>query len=152
MNFCEFLREHTMKAINFKKKTIKLLTKKQQKSWKCFLISASTITGCVSISAFASLIGIPTGITSFAIGLKICAITAGIKRYKSIIKKKKKKHDKRVLLAKSKLNRVKVVFSKSLIDSNISHDELVLINSVLKEYDEVKEEIKNLKTKILVYS
>ena len=55
-----------------------------------FLILASTITGCVSISAFASLIGIPIGITSSAIGLKICAITAGIKKYKSIIKKKKK--------------------------------------------------------------
>ena len=44
-----------------------------------FLILASTITGCVSISAFASLVGIPIGITSSAIGLKICAITAGIK-------------------------------------------------------------------------
>ena len=52
-----------------------------------FLILASTITGCVSISAFASLVGIPIGITSSAIGLNICAITAGIKKYKSIIKK-----------------------------------------------------------------
>ena len=56
-----------------------------------FPILASTITGCISISAFASLIGIPIGITSSAIGLKVCAITAGIKKYKSIIKKKKKK-------------------------------------------------------------
>ena len=54
-----------------------------------FLILASTITGCISISAFAFLIGIPTGITSSAMELKICARTAGIKRYKSIIKKKK---------------------------------------------------------------
>ena len=65
---------------------------------------ASTITGCISISAFASLIGIPIGITSSAIGLKICAITAGIKKYKSTIKKIKKKHDIIVFLAKSKLN------------------------------------------------
>ena len=43
-----------------------------------FVILASTITGCISISAFASLIGIPIGITSSAIELKICAITAGI--------------------------------------------------------------------------
>ena len=85
-----------------------------------FLILASTITGCVSISAFASLIGIPIGITSSAIGLKICAITAGIKKYKSI--KKKKKHDKTVLLAKSKLNSKKVLISKALIESIISHD------------------------------
>ena len=68
------------------------------------LILASTITGCISISAFASLIGIPIGITSSAIGLKICAITAGIKKYKSTIKKIKKKHDIIVFLAKSKLN------------------------------------------------
>ena len=45
-----------------------------------FLILASTITGCVSISAFASLVGIPIGITSSAIGLKICAITSGTEK------------------------------------------------------------------------
>ena len=47
-----------------------------------FLILALTITGCNSISAFLSLIGIPIGITSSAIGLKICALTAGIKKYR----------------------------------------------------------------------
>ena len=57
-------------------------------------ILASTITECISISVFASLFGIPVGITSSAIGLKISAIAAGIKKYKSIIKRKKKKHDK----------------------------------------------------------
>ena len=61
-----------------------------------FLILASAITGCISISDSAFLIGIPTGITSSAIGLKICGIAAGIKN--SIIKKKKKMHDKIVLL------------------------------------------------------
>ena len=54
-----------------------------------FLISASAITGYVSISRFASLIIIPIEITG-SIGLKICAIIAAIKKYKSIIKKKKK--------------------------------------------------------------
>ena len=70
-------------------------------------------------------------ITSFEIGLKLCAITAGIKKYKSIIKKKEKKHDKIVLLAKSKVNGI-VLISKALIDSNISHDAFILINNVLK--------------------
>ena len=42
------------------------------------LIAISTITGCVSISTFASLVCIPIRITSFAIGLKNCVITAGI--------------------------------------------------------------------------
>ena len=55
-----------------------------------FPILASTITACVSISAFASLVGIPIGSTSYAIGLKICAIAAGIKKYKPVIKKEKK--------------------------------------------------------------
>ena len=109
-------------------------------------IVISTITGCVSISAFASLVGIPIGIASSTIGLKICVITAGIKKYKSIIKKKKKKHDKIVLLAKSKLNSIEVLISKALINSVISHDEFVLINNALKEYNKMKEEIKNSKS------
>ena len=110
-----------------------------------FLILAFTITGCISISAFASLIGIYIGITSSAVGLNIYAITAGIKKYKSITKKKKKNHDKIVFLGKSKLNKIEVLISKALINSNISHDELVLIDNVLKKYNEMKEEIKNLK-------
>ena len=45
------------------------------------LIVIYTITGCVSISAFPSLVGISIGITRCAIGLKICAVTAGLKVY-----------------------------------------------------------------------
>ena len=56
-----------------------------------FLILVSTVTRCVSISSFASVVGIPIGITSSAIGLKISVITARIKKYRSIIKEKKKK-------------------------------------------------------------
>ena len=81
-----------------------------------------------------------------AIELKISAIPAGIKKYKSVIKKKNKKHDKIVLLAKSKLNSIEVLISKAFIDSVISHDEFVLINNLQKEYDKMKEEVKNLKT------
>ena len=55
-----------------------------------FLILASEITGCFSISVFASFVGIPMGITSSAVGLEFCAITAAIKKCKSIIKKKRK--------------------------------------------------------------
>ena len=51
-----------------------------------------------------------------------------------------------VLLAKSKLNSIRVLISKALIDTNISHDKFVLINNVLEEYDNMKEEIKNLET------
>ena len=120
-----------------------------------FLILASKITGYTSISVSASFLGIPIGITSSAIRLKICAITAGIKKFKSIIKEKKK-HDGTVFLEKSKLNSTEVLISKVSIVSVISHDEFVLINNVLKEYNEMKEDVKNLKTyssllKVLVY-
>ena len=60
------------------------------------------------------------------------------------------KHDKKVLLAKTKLNRIEFFISKALIDPDISHDKLVLINNVLKEYDDMKEEL-NSSMKILVY-
>ena len=64
-----------------------------------------------------------------------------------MINKKKKKHDKIVLLAKSKLYRIEVLTPRALIDSNISYDEFLLINNVLndedKENDEMEEEIKN---------
>ena len=51
-----------------------------------------------------------------------------------------------MLLAKSKSNSKEVLISEALNDSVISHDRFVLINNVLKEYNEMKEEIKNLKT------
>ena len=55
------------------------------------------------------------------------------------------------MLAKSKLTSViKVLISKAFIDSNISHDEIVLINNELNEFYAMKEEIKNLKTKKLI--
>ena len=58
------------------------------------LILASKVTGCISIFAFASLVGIPIGITNYAGAIKICVRTDRIKKYKSLIKKKKKKHGK----------------------------------------------------------
>ena len=96
------------------------------------LIGISIFTGCVSISAFASLVGFTIGTASSTIWLEICVITAGIKKYKLIIKKKKKKHDQIVLLAKTKLSSIELLVSKALIDSNISDDEFVLVNDVLK--------------------
>ena len=139
------IRNYLIEAINQNE----LMSKKHKKV--CIILNyidhplvvISAITGCVFISAFTSLVGIPIGITNSAIGLKICVITAGIKKYKSIIKKKKKKHGKTVLLTKPKLNSIEVLISKAITDSNISHDEFVLINNVLKKFYDMKEEIKN---------
>ena len=60
------------------------MSKKYKKTWKYLnyvehlLILVSTITGYVSISEFSLLVCVPVGITSFAVGIKIFAITAGI--------------------------------------------------------------------------
>ena len=84
----------------------------------------------------ASSTGIAVGIASSAATIKNCIIFVGIKKCKSLIKERKKKHDK--------LNNIiEVLISKSLIDSNISGDEVILIDNVLKEYDDIKKEIKN---------
>ena len=103
-----------------------LISEKYKKTYKYsnyvenLLILASTVTSCVSVSAFASLVCAPAGIMSSAGRINICATTAGIEKYKSIITKKKKKQDKIVLLGKEKLNSIEVLIFKSLIDSYLS--------------------------------
>ena len=92
------------------------------------LILVSTVTGCVSILTFTSLAAAFVGITSFAVALYISAYTARIKKYKSIITKKKmKKHDKKELLGKAKLDNNKVLISEVLINFYISHGEFVSV-------------------------
>ena len=102
------------------------------------LILVSTVTKCVLISTFASFVGIPVGITSSAVELIIYVITAGIKEYKSIMKKKNKRHRKMVSLPKSKLNIIEVLISIAWIDSNIIHIEFVSINDMMKEYNDME--------------
>ena len=79
------------------------------------------------ILAFASLLAIPIEITSSAMGLNIRAVTARIKKYKSIIMKKKKI-----------FNSIDILDSKSLIDLHISHDEFVLEYEDMKRNKKVK--------------
>ena len=75
----------------------------------------STITGCLLTYTFASLIGILIRIATSAIALKICVTATRNKMYQPIIKKKKNKVDNIVLPAKSELNSIEVLISKSLI-------------------------------------
>ena len=88
------------------------MSKKRKKVYRVLnyieplVILISTVTGCVCISSFASLVGMPIGITSSALRLKVCVITVGMKKYKPKIEKKKEKHNKMLLLAKSKFNSV----------------------------------------------
>ena len=81
---------------------MKNIRKRVRKCVKDLLILVSTVTGCTSIFAFASLVCVPVGIASSAVGITVCAITVGIKKYDIIIKKKKKKYDKIVFLRKDK--------------------------------------------------
>ena len=95
------------------------MSKKHKNIWRVLnhiehsLIAISAIIGCVSISDFVSLIEIISGITSSTIGFKICVITTAIKNCKSIIKKKRKKNDEIVLLAKSRLNSIEILICKA---------------------------------------
>ena len=93
-------------------------------------ILISTVTWYISIAGAASLVDISMGATTYAIGLKLCVTLAGIKKYKTIIVKKKKKHDEILSLAKSKLSIAEILNSKTLIHSDISHDEFFLINNL----------------------
>lgn len=85
------------------------------------LILVSTVTASVSVSTFALFVGIPIGIAISAVGSKVCVVAPGIKKFKLIIKMKRKKLDKVVLSAKDKLNTTEVLISKDLMDSFINH-------------------------------
>ena len=130
------------------------MSEKYKKTCKCLnyverlFILDSAITGCVSICAFASLVSVPVGIASSTAGIKVCEITAGTKKYKSIIKERNYKHDKTMSLGKDKLNTTKFLISKVLIDSHVSHDEFVSVNNVLREYNEMKEKIKTSESSV----
>ena len=57
-----------------------------------------------------------------------------------MIKNKKKNHDKIVLLGKDKINTFEVIIFKSLINSYVSHNEFVLVNNVLREFNEMEKD------------
>ena len=125
-------RNYLLEEIKQEIKHNKLISKKHKKICRAFnyvehlLILVSTVTGRISISAFGLLAGIPTGNTntSSAAELKMCAITAVIKKYKPIIKIKRK--ERLVRLAK-KGNAIEVLIFKALIDSYISHEKFVSV-------------------------
>ena len=113
-----------------------------------FLVFVSDANGCVSISTFASLVGVPVSILSSAAGLKMSATTGAIKKYNSNIKKKRQKHDKIMFWVKSKLDEIIVLISKTLINSYINHDKFLSVSNGLREFNKIKEEIKNLENTV----
>ena len=89
-------------------KNIKIMIKKHKQACRAlnyfgnFFVFVSAVSGYVSISAFSSLVVVSVGIASSAVEIKIYAIISGIKKWESIIKKKRKSHSKTKSLAKTK--------------------------------------------------
>ena len=86
------------------------------------LIVLSATSGGVSIISFTSIIGAPVGIASASFTLIFSLTTGIVKKLLNITRNKKKKHDKILMLAKSKLDSIETLVSQALIDMEISHE------------------------------
>ena len=102
-------------------------------------------SGSVSIASFATVIGIPIGITSAGLSLAFSLCTGLVKKLLKATRNKKKKHNK-IMLARSKLNSIESKISEELINNQISHDFMTTINEE-RNYREIKETIKTMKGK-----
>ena len=101
--------------------------------------------GTLSIASYASVVGIPVCIAGSSLTL-IFTIGTGIsKSLLNITKKRKKKHNKIITLAKNKLNMIDKLLSSALNDSEISHEEFTNIINEENIYENIKENIKELK-------
>ena len=104
-----------------------------------------TLFGTLNIASHATVIGIPVGITGAFLTL-IFTISTGInKSLLQFTKKKKKKHNKIMALAKNKLNMIDTLLSSALNDSKISHEEFSDIINEKNMYENIKENIKDIK-------
>ena len=91
------------------------------------LIVLSVTTDSISIASFANVIGAPVGITgaSFSLAFPIC--TRILKKLLKTTRNKKKKHNKIVILARSKLNSIESKISEALINNEISLEDFMII-------------------------
>ena len=100
--------------------------------------------GTLSIASCASVVGTPAGIAGSSLTL-IFTIGTGIsKSLLNVTKKRKKKHNKIIILAKNKLNMIDTLLSSVLNDSEISHEEFTNIINEANIYENIKENIKEL--------
>ena len=75
------------------------------------LIALSATSGGVSIISFTSVVGAPVGIATASLTLFFSLTTGIVKKLLNITRKNKKKHDKILILAKSKLNSIETLIS-----------------------------------------
>ena len=106
-----------------------------------FLIVLSATSGGVSIISFTNIVGAPAGIASASFTLFFCLTTGIVKKLLNITRNKKKKHDKILMLAKSKLNGIETLISQALIDIEISHEEFIAISKEKDKYEKMKDNL-----------
>ena len=109
------------------------------------LIVLSVTSGGVSIAPFATIIGAPIGITSASLILSFSLCTGLVKKLLKATRNKKKKHNKIVMLARSKLNSIESKISEALISNQIGHEDFITIINEERNYRELKESIRIIK-------
>ena len=107
------------------------------------LIVLSATSGGVSIISFTSIFGAPVGIASASLTLFFFLTTGIVKKLLNITRKKKKKHDKILMLAKSKLNSIETIISQALIGIEISHEEFIAILKEKDKYGKMKDNLRS---------
>ena len=107
-------------------------------------ITLSTSFGTLSIASYASVVGIPVGITGASLTLVFTIGTGISKSLLKVTKKRKKKHNKKIVLAKNKLNMIDTLLSSARNDSEISHKEFTNIINKANIYENIKENIKEV--------
>ena len=106
------------------------------------LIVLSARNGSISIASFVTVIGTPVGIASAGLSLTFSLSTGIVKKLLKTTRNKKKKHNKIIMLARSELNSIESKVSEALINSEISHEDFMIIISEGKSYRELKESIR----------
>ena len=109
---------------------------------KILIVLSATSSG-VSIISFTSIIGAPVGIASASFTLIFSLTTGIVKKLLNITRNKKKKYDKILMLAKSKLSSIETWISQVLIDLDISHEEFIRIFKEKDQYEKMKENLKS---------
>ena len=112
------------------------------------LIVLSATTGGVCIVSHATVVGSPVGIASAGFTIVFSLATGTIKKLLSTIRNKKKKHDKILMLAKSKLNSIETLVFQALIDLEICHEEVTVILKEKDKYEKMKENLRNVREKL----
>ena len=98
------------------------------------LIVLSVTTGSVSIASFATVIGAPVGTTSASFSLAFSIWTGIVKNFLKTTRSKRKKHNKIVMLGRSKLNSIESKKSEALQNNEIIHEDFVKNINEEKKY------------------